>query len=550
MKKRSVFAAVLLMVCLVFANVVCLPSFVQAKQLTKISQVKKLAKKQVKGASILKVEKDREDGQVVYEVKLSKGKKKYQLIYRASDSKLLSYEWELKSRYIKKGGGVAITRDKCKELALKEVSGATITKISQKFDDGVSLYKVKMKKGNKKYELKFHAFTGKLLEYEWELTNVKGREDAEYISEEKAKQIALKEAGGGTVVKIKFETDDGVAVYEVDIINGSYEYEIKIHARTGEILESDSEPVSPLPPQQGNTDQIGIDAAKEAAAADAGCTVSEVTFTKTKLDWEDGILIYEIEFYSATHEYEYEIIAATGVVYSKKKAVIPGGGSFGGSGTDIGVENAKQIALQEAGGGSVVKAEADTKDGVLVYEVDIRNGEFEYEITVDARTGKILEVDKEYQEDAQKPSGGGSRIDTEAAKEATLADAGVSAEEATFTKTELEREDGRVVYEIEFFTATHKYEYEIDASTGAVYSKKKEVAAGGSSGNTGKDIGIDAATQIALQEAGGVAVEKAEQKTEDGVLVYEVEIRNGNVEYEIKIDALTGNVLEVEIDSI
>ena len=144
MKKRSVFAAVLLMVCLVFANVVCLPSFVQAKQLTKISQVKKLAKKQVKGASILKVEKDREDGQVVYEVKLSKGKKKYQLIYRASDSKLLSYEWELKSRYIKKGGGVAITRDKCKELALKEVSGATITKISQKFDDGVSLYKVKM----------------------------------------------------------------------------------------------------------------------------------------------------------------------------------------------------------------------------------------------------------------------------------------------------------------------------------------------------------------------------------------------------------------------
>ncbi len=109
--------------------------------------------------------------------------------------------------------------------------------------------------------------------------------------------------------------------------------------------------------------------------------------------------------------------------------------------------------------------------------MDIRNGEFEYEITVDARTGKILEVDKEYQEDAQKPSGGGSRIDTEAAKEAALADAGVSAEEATFTKTELEREDGRVVYEIEFFTATHKYEYEIDASTGAVYSKKKEVAA-------------------------------------------------------------------------
>ena len=405
MKKRSVFAAVLLMVCLVFANVVCLPSFVQAKQLTKISQVKKLAKKQVKGASILKVEKDREDGQVVYEVKLSKGKKKYQLIYRASDSKLLSYEWELKSRYIKKGGGVAITRDKCKELALKEVSGATITKISQKFDDGVSLYKVKMKKGNKKYELKFHAFTGKLLEYEWELTNVKGREDAEYISEEKAKQIALKEAGGGTVVKIKFETDDGVPVYEVDIINGSYEYEIKIHARTGEILESDSEPVSPLPPQQGNTDQIGIDAAKEAAAADAGCTVSGVTFTKTKLDWEDGILIYEIEFYSATHEYEYEINASTGAVYSKNVEAhrrsgtghLGHSGNITATGASIGEEEAKSIAVNHAGFAladvNLLKVKLDMEDGKTVYEVEFYKENKEYDYTIDASTGTILEYD-------------------------------------------------------------------------------------------------------------------------------------------------------------
>ena len=33
--------------------------------------------------------------------------------------------------------------------------------------------------------------------------------------------------------------DHGVPVYEVEVIKGELEYEIKIHARTGKILEVD-----------------------------------------------------------------------------------------------------------------------------------------------------------------------------------------------------------------------------------------------------------------------------------------------------------------------
>lgn len=35
-------------------------------------------------------------------------------------------------------------------------------------DDGVWVYEVDMKKGSKKYELKYNASNGKLVEYQWE----------------------------------------------------------------------------------------------------------------------------------------------------------------------------------------------------------------------------------------------------------------------------------------------------------------------------------------------------------------------------------------------
>ena len=46
----------------------------------------------------------------------------------------------------------------------------------------------------------------------------------------------------------------------------------------------------------------------------AGLSADEVVFTKTKSDYDDGILIYELEFVSGSTEYEAEINAADGTV--------------------------------------------------------------------------------------------------------------------------------------------------------------------------------------------------------------------------------------------
>lgn len=62
-------------------------------------------------------------------------------------------------------------------------------------------------------------------------------------------------------------------------------------------------------------------------------------------------------------------------------------------------------------------------------------------------------------------------ISMDKAKSITLKDAGLRPSFVTFEKALLKKDDGKIIYEIEFFTSTHEYEYEVDAYTGAILSK-------------------------------------------------------------------------------
>ena len=62
----------------------------------------------------------------------------------------------------------------------------------------------------------------------------------------------------------------------------------------------------------------------------------------------------------------------------------------------------------------------------------------------------------------------------ERAKSIAVEDAGQALSEVTFTKTKLERDDGRTVYEIEFFAGDTEYEYTIDAASGAILERSAE----------------------------------------------------------------------------
>lgn len=240
MKKRktgALFLALFLTIGSVFAGT----QDVSAKRLSSANEAKQKALQKVKNPDYSHVSKDYDDGKVVYEVDLVKGNKKYEITYRASDGKMLDYGWE--KVYVDPNANHSlISKDKCQKAAEAKVKNGKVLSVNQKRDDGVDIYKIKMQKGNKSYTLKYHARTGGLIEYDWEIkasaTNT-GGSGKDYISVEKAEQIAKKEVPGGTIVKSKFDMDDGVPVYEVELVKGGLEYELTIHAKTGVILDKD-----------------------------------------------------------------------------------------------------------------------------------------------------------------------------------------------------------------------------------------------------------------------------------------------------------------------
>lgn len=230
--KKGIFFVALAVVC--SSMLLCAPVKSEAKKIGSLSTAKKMAKKKVKKAVITEAGTDYEKGTLVYEVELFKGSREYNLKYRASDGKLLEYQWELKNAGYSRTKKVSVS--KIRKKAASKVKKAKI--LSVVLDDDDYEYKVIMKKGTKKYKLVYHAGNGKLEEYGWEEKDIK-KTVASYISVKKAKAIAVKKVPGARVVKAKFEHDDGLPVYEIEMKKDWLEYEIKIHAQTGKILEFD-----------------------------------------------------------------------------------------------------------------------------------------------------------------------------------------------------------------------------------------------------------------------------------------------------------------------
>lgn len=208
-----------------------------AKAITSTKQAEEKALKKVEDATVIESGRDTDDGEPVYEVELVKGTKKYDITYRASDGEMIAYKWEKTSVSARRDKSL-ISSSKCKSLAQKQVKNATLVSIKQQTDDGIDVYKVKLQSDSKKYTLEYHARTGALIEYEWELLPSSASSDKDNdIGQAEAERIALQKVPGATVIKAKLDIDDGVPVYEVELVKGQYEYELEIHAETGKILK-------------------------------------------------------------------------------------------------------------------------------------------------------------------------------------------------------------------------------------------------------------------------------------------------------------------------
>ena len=104
---------------------------------------------------------------------------------------------------------------------------------------------------------------------------------------------------------------------------------------------------------------IGIDAAKEAALTHAGVGADTVAWMEADFDYEDGRMVYELEFVAGGAEYEYDIDAQTGEVVKYERELYQTANpvvSNPPSSEYIGEAAAKSAALSHAG-----VSEADTQ---------------------------------------------------------------------------------------------------------------------------------------------------------------------------------------------
>ena len=146
------------------------------------------------------------------------------------------------------------------------------------------------------------------------------------IGTDKAMDIAAAAFGKASTAKMAYsavdpELDESPAHYEVEIKSQTgEEFEYKVDAYTGAILESKREAADgtevPVvqPSKPAASGDIGYAKAKSVALNHAGVSEVKAYDMDIELDYEDGTLVYEVEFKSGNMEYSYEINAATGAI--------------------------------------------------------------------------------------------------------------------------------------------------------------------------------------------------------------------------------------------
>lgn len=248
----------------------------------------------------------------------------------------------------------------------------------------------------------------------------------------------------------------------------------------------------------------------------------------------------------------------------------------------IGVEAARSAALKDAGEteGDFTNATLEERDGTIYYDVEFTAGGAKYEYAVDALTGSIIEAKKEGGESqssssqpssssSQASSQSGSSLNSTPKAESSQASSAagstglITEEEAaniakehaqvtdcTMLPVKLDRDDGRQVYDVEFFTADGKeYDYEIDAATGEVLSYDYDAERQAATASGTASITEAEAKALVLAQVPGAAEENfLEFKTDydDGRLEYEGELFYDGMKYEFTVDGYSGTIREWE----
>lgn len=260
-----------------------------------------------------------------------------------------------------------VTPEVAKSIMLNKVPGANILEFSYDGDDKTPKYDGTLIKDNYEYEVDVNAKTGQIIKFEKEAIfthNSNGNANnasadtqqsttqqsttqnnnasttrKAYIGESKAKSIMLNKVPGATISKFYLD-NDATPEYDGELIKGDYEYNISVDAVTGEIREF----------------------SKERIRNYNNPTINNSTSTNSNTNANNNV---------PTNN--------NGITTNR---------------TYIGESKAKSIMLSKVPGATIRGFHFDN-DSTPEYEAELIKDGYEYDISVNALTGEIIEFSKE-----------------------------------------------------------------------------------------------------------------------------------------------------------
>lgn len=266
-------------------------------------------------------------------------------------------------------------------------------------------------------------------------------------------------------------------------------------------------------------DYIGIDAAKEAALSDAGVSADGAEFSTAGLDSRNGVFYYAVDFTENGVNYEYDIDALTGVVIERAKTPAAGGPGAGEAGTET------APGTPAAASGTAAPA-----------------GETAAQVPASTSPAGSQET------------GSGGPVTEAEARAIALSQAGLTEADVRFIESKKDRHDGQSVFEVEFDALTgEEYSYDIREADGAIVSYDYDYDRNPSVNSSGSGmLSEDQIRETVLSRVPGASAADVRLwlDEDDDRYQYEGQLVWDGMEYEFKIDAYSGSVLEWEADTV
>ena len=217
---------------------------------------------------------------------------------------------------------------------------------------------------------------------------------------------------------------------------------------------------------------------------------------------------------------------------------------------DITRDEAEAIAVKDAGvsADAVVRMRSslDWERGERIYDVEFYADGVEYDYEISTVDGTILSFDQEAERIRHDYS---SSMTKDEALSIALDSAGLDMSEISRSRVERDRDDGFEYYEVEFRTQDFSYSYDISGE-GEILSYSIKNRNRGRADRNAEPMDRSKAEEIILSYLpSGTEIRSFERDYDDGLYTYEASTYLDGIEYEVKINAVSGDLLSYQEDS-